>query len=89
MKSLNKLKWLLKKVKVTTDNTKNNLTLKIFMEIICCKHQLMSYLVLYAILWLQKREHYNFVMQTLGEVSLCQRKKRMKELKKEALLSEF
>lgn len=49
----------------------------------------MSYLVLYAILWLQKRERYNFVMQTLGEVSLFQRKKRMKELKKEALLSEF
>lgn len=89
MKSLNKLKWLLKKVKVTTDNTKNYLTLKIFMEIICCKHQFMSYLVLYAILWLQKRERYNFVMQTLGEVSLFQRKKRMKELKKEALLSEF
>lgn len=82
-------KWLLKQVKVATDNTKTNLTLESFMEVICCKHQLMSYLVLYPILWLQTLEHYDFVMQTLGEQFLFLRKKRMKELKKKAFLSEF
>lgn len=84
-------KLLLKQVKVATDNTKNtdNLTLESFMEVICCKHQLMSYLVLYPILWLQTLEHYDSVMQTSGEQFLFLRKKRMKELKKKAFLSEF
>lgn len=70
MKPLNEPKWLLKQVKVTTDNTKTNLTLEIFTEIICCKNQLMSYLVHYAILWLQKTEHYDFAMYSLDEVFL-------------------
>lgn len=62
MKPLNESKGLSKQVKLATDNTKNNLTLEIFMELICCKHQFMSYLVLYAVLWLQKLEHYDFAM---------------------------
>lgn len=62
MKPLNRSKWLLKQVKLATDDTENNLMLEIFMEMTCCKHQFTSYHVLYATLWLQKLEHYDFAM---------------------------